>query len=54
MKTLFFTLSFIAAINFIIAQSAPEIEWQNTIGGDVGDELTAVQPTGAGIEQTSS
>jgi hypothetical protein len=45
MKKLINLLLFILSSNLIIAQIAPEIEWQNTIGGDMEDKLYSLQQT---------
>jgi hypothetical protein len=47
MKTIYNFL-FILITNISLAQTAPEIEWQNTIGGDAGDELTCIRQTADG------
>jgi hypothetical protein len=45
MKNLINLPLFNLASNLLIAQTAPEIEWQNTIGGSSGDYLFSTQQT---------
>lgn len=44
MKKLF-TLFFISSFLIIFSQTAPSIDWQNTIGGDSSEELKIIQQT---------
>src|SRR5688572_20099714 len=38
----------LCAFHFCIAQTAPTIEWQNTIGGNSYDQLSSIQQTSDG------
>lgn len=41
-------LSLAALLIFSSLSSAQEIEWQNTIGGTLGDDIYCIQPTNDG------